>query len=219
MPLPTEMRQSQVFHGYPAYPTAPTGQPSMAPPMHHTMDSLGRPVGTATIASGDRSGEDDQKAALFGDLPEGKRRKFILVEDQQQNKRVRVKVTLNQVNMKEIPDSYRKGNSVFPRSYFATEMEESPDASKNRRFYNGDDDDDDAADDGEPVISRTLVPVPLPDGAEGDVSVPRISRSKHNKEEILNDLGYRMSWSQSRTFASRHLFLQRSCESSSIAPF
>ena len=184
----------------------------MAPPMHHAMDSLGRPVGTAAIASTDKSDDEDQKNALFGDLPEGKRRKFILVEDQQQNKRVRVKVMLDQVNMKEIPDSYRKGNSVFPRSYFATEMEETPDASRNRRFF-ADDDDDDAAAEGEPVVSRTLVPVPLPDGAEGDVSVPRISRSKHQKEETLNDLGYRMSWSQSRTFASRHLFLQRSRKS------
>ena len=208
MPLPTDLRHSQMFHGYPNYPTTANGEPAMAPPMHHAMDSLGRPVGTAAIASADKSDDEDQKNALFGDLPEGKRRKFILVEDQQQNKRVRVKVMLDQVNMKEIPDSYRKGNSVFPRSYFATEMEETPDASRNRRFFA--EDDDDAAAEGEPVVSRTLVPVPLPDGAEGDVSVPRISRSKHQKEEMLNDLGYRMSWSQSRTFASRHLFLQRS---------
>jgi hypothetical protein len=42
--------------------------------------------------------------------------------------------------------------------------------------------------------------------------VPKLSRKKHHKELLLNDLGYRMSWSQSRVFSGRMLFLQRSCK-------
>lgn len=178
----------------------------MTPSMHHGMDSLGRSVGTAAVASGEKDDDDEQKTALFGDLPEGKRRKFILVDDNENSKRVRVKVMLDQVNMKEIPDSYRKQNSVFPRSYSATEAPDvETDGPRGRRYFAG----DDAADDGQSIISRTLVPAPLP-GGEGEVAVPRISHSKHKKEETLNDLAYRMSWSQSRTFNQRHLFLQRS---------
>ena len=177
--------------------------------MHHGLDSLGRSVGTAAVVStNDKEDEDDAKNAMYGDLPEGKRRKFILVEDNENGKRVRVKVMLDQVNMKEIPDSYRKQNSVFPRSYMASEAPDTePDVSRNRRYFA----DEDAEDNGEAIVSRTLVPVPLPDG-EGEVAVPRISHSKHKKEETLNDMAYRMSWSQSRTFNQRHLFLQRSCK-------
>jgi hypothetical protein len=40
--------------------------------------------------------------------------------------------------------------------------------------------------------------------------VPQLSRSRHRKDKVLNAFGYRMSWSQSRVFAGRHLFLQRS---------
>jgi len=57
-----------------------------------------------------------------------------------------------------------------------------------------------------------LVPVPMLDGAEGEVAVPKIARNKHDKETVLNDLGYRMSWSQSRVFAGRTLFLQRALD-------
>lgn len=61
------------------------------------------------------------------------------------------------------------------------------------------------------------VKVPLLEGANGDTReeearVPGLTRKVREKEEKLNDLGYRMSWSQSRSFANRVLFLQRGCE-------
>lgn len=61
------------------------------------------------------------------------------------------------------------------------------------------------------------VKVPLVDGANGETReeearVPGLTRKVREKEEKLNDLGYRMSWSQSRSFANRVLFLQRGCE-------
>jgi hypothetical protein len=170
--------------------------------------------GTIATSSGKRGeGDDDDddernpnNAALFGDLPQGKRRKFILVDDSQRGCRVRVKVMLDQVDMNEIPDSYRMTNSVYPRTYFPVQMKSPPGrvVPGKRYFDNEGDDDSDGA-----TVGRTLVPAPSIDG-ESDIAVPKLSRSKHNKEILLNDLGYRMSWSQSRVFAGRTLFLQRS---------
>jgi len=160
-----------------------------------------------TIAAAPKESEDGP--SIFGDVPEAKRRKFILVDDTQRGNRVRVKVMLEQVDMKEIPDSYRKTNSVYPRSYFPMQMQTPPSSSRGRRYF-----EDEAAeeDEGHPIVGRTLVPVPMLDGAEGEVAVPKIARNKHDKETVLNDLGYRMSWSQSRVFAGRTLFLQRALD-------
>ncbi|OJD09761.1 hypothetical protein ACJ73_10102 [Blastomyces percursus] len=207
-----------MFHGYPSYPNPASSHsqtgPSMPPPLRDTgLDHLGRHSTVAT--SHCRSESDDcspDNAALFGDLPEGRRRKFILVEDPQRNCRVRVKVMLDQVDMKEIPDSYRKSNSVFPRTYFPVQ---SPFGRGNRGGRFVDDDaggnHEDSDNDAEATVGRTLVPVPTLDG-EANLAVPKIGRSKRNKEVMLNDLGYRMSWGQSRVFAGRTLFLQRSLD-------
>jgi len=151
--------------------------------------------------------DDERNVALFGDLPEAKRRKFILVDDAQRGTRVRVRVMLDQVKMHEMPDSYRKNNSVYPRSWFATEMQSPPPEPRRGRWP----DDVDVEEPGA-VEVKTLVPVPMMDGSEAKVPVPRMNRTKRAKEVTLNDLGYRMSWSQSRVFSGRTLFLQRSCE-------
>ena len=153
-------------------------------------------IATSTPKSSERNLE------LFGDVPEAKRRKFILVDDPDRGSRVRVRVMLDQVEMKEIPDSYRKNNSVFPRSYFPMQMQ-SPRAN---RFPEDDDDDDGAEGEG---FGRTLVPVPTLEGTEMEVPTPRMGRAKRKTEMALNDLGCRMSWSQSRVFAGRTIFLQR----------
>lgn len=209
----SDVRPAQVYPGFASYPPASAGGPSQAPPMYPGMDALGRQTGMATVHAASQEEKeisDDKNAILFGDLPEGKRRKFILVEDRQKNNKVRVKVQLDTVNMEEVPDSYRKSVSVYPRAYFPTQMQSPPSSARGQRFVV---DDEDTPDNGEATIGRTLVPVPMLDGAEGELGVPKISRSKKNKEELLNDLGYRMSWSQSRVFAGRTIFLQQSCSS------
>jgi hypothetical protein len=147
---------------------------------------------------------------MFGDLPESKKRKFILVDDTQRGTRVRVRVTLDTVKMEEIPDSYRKSNSVFPRSYFPLQMSSPPASPRGSRVF-----DDEAEPEDEPDCPLTgsqLVPVPVLEGGEARVPKPRLTRTKRRKEITLNDLGYRMSWSQGRVFAGRTLFLQKSCE-------
>ncbi|KAI9874211.1 MAG: hypothetical protein M1830_010058, partial [Pleopsidium flavum] len=210
---PNGVRQTQVFHGYPTYPSNPTvGGAAMAPSLHDGMDHLGGPVAsnqTAVTASAPKSEEEDRNTALFGDLPEAKRRKFILVDDPHRGARVRVRVMLDQVEMKEIPDSYRKTNCVYPRSYFPMQMQSPPTSARGSRFF---EDDDADGEEGQPTKGRTMVPVPMLDGAEGEVAVPKITKAKRSKEVTMNDLGYRMSWSQSRVFAGRSMFLQRALD-------
>jgi len=120
-----------------------------------------------------------------------------------------VRVMLDQVQLHEMPDSYRKSNSVYPRSWFPTEMQSPPPSPRRGRFP---DDVDESGASSDPSTTRTLVPVPMMDGSEAKVPVPRMSRTKRKKEVTLNDLGYRMSWSQSRVFNNRTLFLQRSLD-------
>ena len=176
--------------------------------MHPSMNSFGRPPANSTVVSRERDEKGDEDSALFGDLPEAKRRKFILVPDTQRDVRVRVKVTLDQVEMSEIPDSYREKNSVHPRSYFPVQMQLPPPSTKGDRFVK---EDEEVEDNGGPIVGRTTVPVPMLEG-DSELAVPKLTRSKRKREENLNEIGYRMAWSQMRTFDGRPIFLQRACE-------
>lgn len=180
------------------------------PPIH---DGMGHPPpprhGSGVPVSKQEQDDEERKVAMFGDLPEGKKRKFILVDDAQRGTRVRVRVTLDSVKMEEMPDSYRKINSVFPRSYFAMQMTSPPASPRGSKVFSHEDEPDNESDPSFPLAGRTTVPVPTLDG-ETTVPKPRLTRAKRSKEITLNDLGYRMSWSQSRVFAGRTLFLQKS---------
>jgi len=180
----------------------------MAPSIQDGIDHMGSSTNATAVATS--KSPPASNISLFGDLPDHKRRKFILVDDPHRGARVRVRVMLDQVEMKEIPDSYRKTNSVFPRSYFATQMQSPPSSARGSRFF--DDDNDDANDVSGTRRGRTMVQVPMLDGTEVEVATPKINRLKRDKEIALNDLGYRMSWSQSRVFAGRTMFLQRALD-------
>lgn len=190
-------------------------------------------IATSTSkADEDDDGDDDDDEneernpsndELFGCLPEGRRRKFILVEDSQRKCRVRVRATLDQVNVDEIPDSYRMANSVYPRTYFPVQLKDLPGtAAPGKRSFKNDREYDDTfdttsanfggklnGDENVATVGRTMVPAPSLDG-ESEVAIPKLSKSKRKKDIYVNDMGYRMSWSQSRVFAGRMLFLQRS---------
>jgi hypothetical protein len=157
-------------------------------------------------ASAERDDRDEEDSLLFGDLPENKRRKFLIVDDTQNAQRVRVKVNLDQIEMSEIPDSFRRQNAVHRRSYFPVQMPDQEETSKDDRFVGVDFDVDDG---GLPTIGRTSVPVRSLEG-EGEIEVSQLTRAKRGKEEKLNELGYRMAWGQSRAFAGRTVFLQKS---------
>lgn len=180
--------------------------------------------GSAIATARTNSGADgDEPADLFPDMPDAKKRKFILVEDNVRGSRLRIRVTLEGVNTKEIPDSFRKGSSVYPRSFFPREMQSPPPSATGGSFFADDAESDDGKQETEGrEISRgrgrlrarrskgtTMVKVPVGGNKEGDLAVPRMKRSIRGREVRLNELGYRMAWLQSRVFAGRTLFLQR----------
>lgn len=162
------------------------------------------------IAASVKEEDDEKKRHLFGDVPESKRRKFILVDDNQRGTRVRVRVMLDQVNMDEMPDAHLRTNAVYPRSYYPRQMRSPPGSPRARGHW---DDEDDLTEGCSEPKGTTLVPVSLMDGSEAKLPVPRMTKSRRGKESALNELGYRMSWSQARQFNGRTLFLQRSRKS------
>lgn len=189
------------------------------PPMHDGMNGM-HPQQSSTLAtpvhtSSSVKGEDDDtdhKLALFGDLPEAKRRKFILVDDNQRGTRVRVRVMLDQVKMDDMPDAHLKINAVFPRSYFPRQMRSPPGSPRTRGVWDDESDEEEGVSGVAPTKGKTMVPVKLMDGSESELPTPRMTKARRNKEVALNELGYRMSWGQARTFNGRTLFLQRSRE-------
>ena len=180
------------------------------PSIHDAMDPIHPQASTLAAPAVKEEEDESRKRKLFGDVPESKRRKFILVEDGQRGTRVRVRVMLDQVRMDDMPDAHLKINAVYPRSYYPRQTG-SPNGSPRARI-NWDDEDDEAegASGTWPTRGKTTVPVSLMDGSEAKMPVPRMTKSKRNKEVALNELGYRMSWGQARTFNGRTLFLQRS---------
>ncbi|KAL8975460.1 MAG: hypothetical protein Q9197_000315 [Variospora fuerteventurae] len=255
---PHDIRQSQVFHGYPNFPPqSAQGSVSIAPILHDGIDgplsahpslhpanpSSVIAVSAPTTAKMD-GGNHDHPAGhrgpssvtastttthinnknnnqLFPDIPEAKRRKFIHVEDlDRNNPRQRVGAVFDAVDMSEIPDSYRRDNSVYPRSYFPIQMQ-SPKrrASRGNRFFQTDGEsgggggnEEEQEEEEEAVMGRTMVPVPMLEGDEAELPVPRIGRAKRRREEMINDVGYCMSWKQSRLFAGRTMYLQKALD-------
>lgn len=188
------------------------------------------PGAHGSAISARRLSRGDEPEDLFPELPEAKKRKFILVEDNVRGSRLRVRVTLEGVDTREIPDSFRKGSSVFPRSYFPREMESPPPSPTGGKFFA-----DDLSDGGDDGVVETegreaarrgkkraaegasvMVQVPIGEGEEAEAAIPRTRRAARGKEVRLNDLGYRMAWLQSRVFAGRTLFLQRARKSSPL---
>ena len=206
-----DVRQNHVFteygaHGYPA-------------PAHGSSLTHMVPQSAATASSKPQRARsnDNEPRDLFPDLPDAKKRKFILVDDNVRGSRLRVRVTLDGVDTNEIPDSFRKGASVFPRSYFPREMQSPPPSATGSQFFP-----DDASDDGiQETEGRSVgrrgasrragqaVKVPMGDSKEGEVFIPRTKQGARGREVRLNDLGYRMAWLQSRVFSGRTIFLQR----------
>lgn len=156
----------------------------------------------------------DEQDDLFPNIPEAKKRKFILVEDNVRGSRLRVRVTLEGVDTNEIPDSFRKGASVYPRSYFPREMQSPPPSATGSHFFPDDVEDDGIQEtEGREASRRTrMVKAPMGDNREEEVAIPRMRRATRAREVKLNDLGYRMAWLQSRVFSGRTVFLQRACE-------
>ncbi|KAH8590677.1 hypothetical protein B0O99DRAFT_520779 [Bisporella sp. PMI_857] len=216
---PEDIRQAHAFPGYPGSyppPNSSVGGPSMAPTMHDARDPMSH-SSIITVRGAATTSADDDRVSLFGDLPQGKRRKFIVVEDTQKSTRVRVRVNLDVVDTNEIPDKFREQNSVYPRSCFPTQMQDAPPSPTGSRFFK--DDYDDISDPVE-VEGRGYrrgrfhemteqTKVPLMNGTEAKILTQRMRKSWRDKEVKLNELGLRMTWHQSRVFADKTVFLQK----------
>lgn len=221
-----DVRESHVFPGYSgSYPPNPSvGSAAMAPSMHsshggapHPSHPISARAHTNSHSKGTEEMAEEERISLFGDIPEAKKRKFILVDDPGKGGRVRVRVTLDTVDTDEIPDSFRKSNSVYPRSWFPIQMQSPPPSAHGSRFFEADEDDITETEGrnlgrGRGVKGKQMVTVPLADGGEAEIGVPRMRKSVRTKEVKLNDLGYRMTWHQSRVFADKTVFLQKACE-------
>ena len=182
------------------------------PPMASPMGPMHPHNAAMSVSSVKKEDDESRKRTLFGDVPESKRRKFILVEDGQRGTRVRVRVSLDQVKMDDMPDAHLKINSVFPRSYYPRQTGSPTESSMAHAGWNDEDDEVEGASGSMPTRGKTMVPVPLMDGSEATMPVPRMPKAKRSKEVALNEIGYRMSWGQARAFNGRTLFLQRSRE-------
>ncbi|KAG6000331.1 hypothetical protein E4U21_005568 [Claviceps maximensis] len=225
-----DVRPAHVFTGYvgQGYPANAQGGPmSHMAPRAGSEATVTRKHGRTTVAAPE---------GLFPNIPEAKKRKFILVDDSMRGSRLRVRVTLDGVDTNEIPDSFRRGSSVFPRSYFPREMQSPPPSAFGSQFFSEDlfdgagdghdvDDDDGIQETegrvpGRRGITKSVsqaVEVAVGEGAVGGAAataaiVPRMRKTRRGKEVKLNDLACRMAWLQSRVFAGRTVFLQRALD-------
>ncbi len=65
-------------------------------------------IAASRRGSATRNSRNDEPEDLFPDLPEGKKRKFILVEDSDRQSRLRVRVTLEGVDTREIQTRFAR---------------------------------------------------------------------------------------------------------------
>ena len=221
-PSPAPIRPSNVFHGNPTYPTPPNPYAaSMPPQLHNSIDHLSshNTVSASTAMNNkpdDPSPSPDTKldpASLFAKGPKGKQGKltfFGLEDPERHGHKVRVKMALHECPIQEVPDSYRRKNSVYPRSWFPTQMQLSPSSRGPRGRFLEERDDIESNDEGK--VGATYITLPMLEGKEGELKVPGLGRRTRRREEQLNDMAYRISWSQRRIFSDRVMFLQQSLD-------
>ena len=217
-----DIRPAHVFSGYPQQYPSNAAQGSATPSLHDGLNgSHHNPIAARRYSRNDDD-EENNPPGLFPDCPEAKKRKFILVDDIKRGCRLRVRVELENINTKEIPDSFRRRTSVYPRSFFPREMQSPPPSTTGRGFFQDDLSDDDVEVDGgrtgrtgrlrgKATRNTVMVLVPMADGTECEIAVPRMRRSIRRKEMQLNDIGQRLSWRHSRAFSGKISFLQRAC--------
>lgn len=193
-------------------------------PPPHTAVSVSMVVPTKAEDPSPSPENKPEHGSLFGKLPDGKQRKFFTVEDPDRSShKVRVKMALHECPIEQVPDSYRRTNSVYPRSWYPVQMQLSPSSRGSRgRFLESRDETEAAAtaataseeDTTNPDLNAPTIQiqVPLPSGREASLPVPGLSRKARRKEEQINEMGYRISWGASRTFAGRIMFLQHSID-------
>jgi hypothetical protein len=120
---------------------------------------------------------------------------------------VRVHVELDSIKMEEMPDFHLQKNSVFPRQFYPRQMNSPISPRKDQEGWNVS---GGMEDDGE---TSQMARVQLLDGSETELHIPVSPKDIQDKECALNELGYRMSWRQAKTFNERTVFMQKSRKS------
>lgn len=231
----SDVRPAHVFADYPQQYASGSAHGSAIPPLHDGLNGSHHNAIAANSQSVDNVEEEEEPnnpEGLFPEFPDVKKRKFILVDDHSRSNRLRVRVELEDVNTKEIPDSFRKRTAVYPRTFFPREMQSTPVSSTGIEFFEDDLTDDDVEVDGgrmgrsrgQARCPTVMVSVPMTSNTQGQgdtqgqvntqglVAVPRMRRGTRMNELKLNEIAHRLAWRHSRNFASRVIFLQRACK-------
>ncbi|KAG9533044.1 hypothetical protein KCU93_g598, partial [Aureobasidium melanogenum] len=126
--------------------------------------------------------EEEKNPSLSALVPEGKKRKFILVDDLARGTRVRVHVELDNIKLEEMPDFHLQKNSVYPRQFYPRQMHAPSPGQKHLERHGFE-----SKSENESIISEgeSLVDVPLSDGSQTQLSVPEISRDLQAKECLV----------------------------------
>ena len=114
---------------------------------------------------------------------------------------------LDNIKLEEMPDFHLQKNSVYPRQFYPRQMH-APSPGQRHLERHGLESKDET---GSMILEgESLVDVPLADGSHAQLYVPETSKNLQAKECALNELGYRMSWRQAKTFNERTILMQKS---------
>ncbi|KAG4301296.1 hypothetical protein PCANB_002416 [Pneumocystis canis] len=100
-----------------------------------------------------------------------KKPKYILLDDIKRGTRVRVRVNLDEVDLEEIPDAFRRDHCVFPHRFISIHA-----SYKEREMEH------------------------------------ELQTEEAKKEQMINEIGWKLAWLNMRLFANRPSFLQRAVE-------
>lgn len=103
-----------------------------------------------------------------------KKPKYILLDDIKKETRVRVRINLDDVNLEEIPDAFRRDHCLFPRRFIPI-----------LTTY------------GEPIFHKYEY---------------EFQTEEAKKEQMINEIGWKLAWLNMRLFANRLSFLQRAVD-------
>ncbi|KAG4304994.1 hypothetical protein PORY_001669 [Pneumocystis oryctolagi] len=141
-PLPPQFRQVASY--------------TVTPDALHTIHELGKKTGKT---------ENTEETML-------KRPKYILLDDIKKGARVRVRISLDEVNLEEIPDAFRRDHCVFPRRFVS--------------------------------IHASC--------REQEAECEQFQTEDVKREQLMNEIGWKLAWLNMRLFANRPSFLQRAVD-------
>ena len=160
--------------------TAPLGPPYQSPVSGGGSRRPGSMLPTERAAKRSRSATTDTG------------RRTITIKDRQRDNVVRVSVKTRNIDLDEMPDSFRREYSVFPRAHYprqglsssSTESETLNPETKT-----------------ESLVTWDQIPL-------GQWRLPMVAEERKKQERQMNDLGQHITWGKPQLFSGRNLLLQ-----------